>query len=93
MENTALEIRASDSNRKFKWMLLLSKEPELAGLMMEISNMDEEDKKFIQRTLRSTIDSIQLYSIAKERAIRKEEEEKSSSTNFSTFPLGETFSI
>lgn len=67
----SLEIRSADSSRKFQWMCILAKEPEIAQLVFELSELGAEEKKLITKILSNINDTIQLYCISKERTIRK----------------------
>lgn len=68
-----LELRSADTNRKYQWMILLAKDPDLAQLFIELSEFEEDEKKMIQRNIRSMIDSMQLYELAKQRKSKKED--------------------
>lgn len=64
-----LELRSVETERQFKWLVLMAKEPELAALMQEIASLSQDDKRFIIRMIKSTMESLQLYQLAKHKSV------------------------
>jgi len=62
-DDTYLEARSNETTRKLKWMLAYTKDPEIGEMVMEISELGEDERRLIRRVLRNLIDATTIYSM------------------------------
>lgn len=54
-------MRTAKSHRQLRWIAAYNSNPELAGMLLDIFDMPEEDIRFIMRNINSLKDSLRFY--------------------------------